>query len=234
MGNSARPSRPIPSRIARIFSPSLQPPIPVSRSGVMFPATLSPAGPAPPGTRTPWSVLPPHRTPEAGFIVLGMAIVTTHHALEKIFSVRDPLRRHLHLNRRRRRYGRLAEIQIAEPAAGDEKKNRQRHAHNLFPHPSILAENGQSASHRNRRDGIRRPLPLREFSGPGAQVVGATSTRPESRDAFASKYGIRSFASVAEMLPEIDVLDICTPPHRTANISCRRPRPASTSSWRSR
>src|SRR5438874_267739 len=46
----------------------------------------------------------------------------------------------------------------------------------------------------------------------GAQVVGATSARPESRDAFASKHTIRSFASVADMLPEIDVLDICTPP----------------------
>src|SRR5438045_3343050 len=53
---------------------------------------------------------------------------------------------------------------------------------------------------------------LENFQDTGAQVVGATSTRPESRDAFASRYGIRSFASVAEMLPEIDVLDICTPP----------------------
>src|SRR2546427_20133 len=53
---------------------------------------------------------------------------------------------------------------------------------------------------------------LENFAGAGAQVVGVTSARPESRDAFAAKYGIRSFASVAEMLPEIDVLDICTPP----------------------
>src|SRR5258708_21536011 len=53
---------------------------------------------------------------------------------------------------------------------------------------------------------------LENFADTGAQVVGATSARPESRDAFASKYGIRSFVSVAEMLPEIDVLDICTPP----------------------
>src|SRR6266566_4707657 len=53
---------------------------------------------------------------------------------------------------------------------------------------------------------------LENFPQSGVQVVGATSTRPESRDSFASKYGVRSFASVAEMLPEIDVLDICTPP----------------------
>src|SRR2546425_11541966 len=53
---------------------------------------------------------------------------------------------------------------------------------------------------------------LENFPETGAEVVGVTSARAESRDAFASKYGIRSFASVAEMLPEIDVLDICTPP----------------------
>src|SRR5260370_40669979 len=53
---------------------------------------------------------------------------------------------------------------------------------------------------------------LENFPQSGVQVVGATSTRPESRDSFASKYGVRSFVSVAEMLPEIDVLDICTPP----------------------
>src|SRR6266446_5641127 len=53
---------------------------------------------------------------------------------------------------------------------------------------------------------------LENFPQSGAQVVGATSARAESRDAFASKHGIRSFASVAEMLPEIDVLDICTAP----------------------
>src|SRR5439155_26935977 len=53
---------------------------------------------------------------------------------------------------------------------------------------------------------------LENFTETGAPVVGVTSARTESRDAFASKHGIRSFASVAEMLPEIDVLDICTPP----------------------
>src|SRR5262245_14335173 len=53
---------------------------------------------------------------------------------------------------------------------------------------------------------------LENFADTGGQVVGATSLRSESRDGFAARYGVRSFASVAEMLPEIDVLDICTPP----------------------
>src|SRR6266566_56220 len=53
---------------------------------------------------------------------------------------------------------------------------------------------------------------LENFPQSGAQVVGVTSARPQSRDQFAAKHGLRSFASVAEMLPEIDLLDICTPP----------------------
>jgi predicted dehydrogenase len=53
---------------------------------------------------------------------------------------------------------------------------------------------------------------LENFPESGAEVVGVTSARAESRDAFAAAHGLRSFASVAEMLPEIDVLDICTPP----------------------
>jgi predicted dehydrogenase len=53
---------------------------------------------------------------------------------------------------------------------------------------------------------------LENFPESGVEVVGVTSARPESRDAFAAAHGLRAFASVAEMLPEIDVLDICTPP----------------------
>ena len=53
---------------------------------------------------------------------------------------------------------------------------------------------------------------LENFPQTGAQVVAVTSARPESRDQFAAKHSLRSFPSVAEMLPEIDVLDICTPP----------------------
>ena len=46
----------------------------------------------------------------------------------------------------------------------------------------------------------------------GVEVVGVTSARAESRDGFAAKHKMRAFASVEEMLPEIDVLDVCTPP----------------------
>jgi predicted dehydrogenase len=53
---------------------------------------------------------------------------------------------------------------------------------------------------------------LENYPESGVEVIGATSARPGSRDAFAAKHGIRAFASVEEMLPEIDVLDICTPP----------------------
>lgn len=53
---------------------------------------------------------------------------------------------------------------------------------------------------------------LENFPDTGVEIVGITSTRAESRESFASKHGLRAFASVEEMLPEIDVLDICTPP----------------------
>src|SRR5947207_1290816 len=53
---------------------------------------------------------------------------------------------------------------------------------------------------------------LENFPESGVEVVGVTSARAESRDGFASKHGLRSFSSVAAMLPEIDLLDICTPP----------------------
>src|SRR5271169_6414726 len=53
---------------------------------------------------------------------------------------------------------------------------------------------------------------LENFPESGVQVVGVTSARPETREAFAAKHKLRAFASVEQMLPEIDVLDICTPP----------------------
>src|SRR5438128_2516751 len=53
---------------------------------------------------------------------------------------------------------------------------------------------------------------LENFPESGVEIVGVTSARAEKRDAFAAKHNLRAFSSVAEMLPEIDVLDICTPP----------------------
>jgi predicted dehydrogenase len=53
---------------------------------------------------------------------------------------------------------------------------------------------------------------LENFPESGVEVVGVTSSSAKSRDQFAEAHGVRAFASVAEMLPEIDALDICTPP----------------------
>jgi len=60
--------------------------------------------------------------------------------------------------------------------------------------------------------GFAAKFHLENFGEAGVEVVGVTSARAESRDAFAAAHGLRAFASVAEMLPAIDVLDICTPP----------------------
>ncbi len=52
----------------------------------------------------------------------------------------------------------------------------------------------------------------RTLRGLPALTVGVTSSRAVSREAFAAEFGVRAYASVDEMLPDIDVLDICTPP----------------------
>ncbi|HKD06206.1 MAG TPA: Gfo/Idh/MocA family oxidoreductase [Bryobacteraceae bacterium] len=53
---------------------------------------------------------------------------------------------------------------------------------------------------------------LRNLRGLPAVAVGVTSPRASSREAFAAEFGVHAYASVEEMLPDIDVLDICTPP----------------------
>ncbi len=50
------------------------------------------------------------------------------------------------------------------------------------------------------------------FPESGVEVVGVTSSRAERREAFAAARGVKAYASVEEMLPDIDLLDICTPP----------------------
>jgi predicted dehydrogenase len=67
---------------------------------------------------------------------------------------------------------------------------------------------------------------LENYPESGVEVVGVTSARPESREAFAGKHGLRAFASVEEMLPQIDLLDICTPPssHRDYMLAAARAR----------
>ncbi len=53
---------------------------------------------------------------------------------------------------------------------------------------------------------------LENLPASGVNAAGVTSARAESREAFAAAHGLRAFPSVEAMLPEIDVLDICTPP----------------------
>lgn len=53
---------------------------------------------------------------------------------------------------------------------------------------------------------------LENYPESGVEIAGVTSARAESRDAFAGKHGLKTYSSVEEMLPEIDILDVCTPP----------------------
>lgn len=45
-----------------------------------------------------------------------------------------------------------------------------------------------------------------------AEATGVFSPRVESREAFARQYGLKAYASLEEMLPHVDVVDICSPP----------------------
>ena len=65
---------------------------------------------------------------------------------------------------------------------------------------------------------------LENFPEAGVDVTAVTAARAETREAFAAKHKLRAFASVEEMLPEIDVLDICTPPssHREHMLAAAR------------
>src|SRR5229473_3390043 len=60
--------------------------------------------------------------------------------------------------------------------------------------------------------GFAAKFHLENFPNAHVEVVGVTSARPQSRESFAAQHGLRVFESVEEMLPAIDVLDICTPP----------------------
>jgi len=60
--------------------------------------------------------------------------------------------------------------------------------------------------------GFASKFHVRNLRGLAASAAGVTSVRPESRAAFTQELGVPAFESVEEMLPHIDVLDICTPP----------------------
>jgi predicted dehydrogenase len=50
-------------------------------------------------------------------------------------------------------------------------------------------------------------------TGLDVNVVGVTSVTRENREKFAKERGIKAFRSLDEMLPEVDVVDNCTPGH---------------------
>jgi len=56
-------------------------------------------------------------------------------------------------------------------------------------------------------------------TGIDVKVVGITSLTKENREDFAKKRGIRAFNSLEEMLPEIDVIDVCTPGYAHEEVS---------------
>jgi len=56
-------------------------------------------------------------------------------------------------------------------------------------------------------------------TGIDVKVVGVTSFTKEHREEFAKKRGIKAFDSLNEMLPEVDVIDVCTPGYAHEEIS---------------
>lgn len=56
-------------------------------------------------------------------------------------------------------------------------------------------------------------------TGIKVKVVGVTSLTKEHREEFAKKRGIKAFDSLKEMLPEVDVIDVCTPGYAHEKVS---------------
>jgi predicted dehydrogenase len=54
---------------------------------------------------------------------------------------------------------------------------------------------------------------LRRVYGANVQLAGATSLRPESRQAFSQKHSLPAFSNLDELLPHVDLIDICSPPY---------------------
>lgn len=54
---------------------------------------------------------------------------------------------------------------------------------------------------------------LRRVYGCEVELAGVTSRRAESREAFGRAHNIPVYASVAELLPHVDLLDLCSPPY---------------------
>jgi hypothetical protein len=60
---------------------------------------------------------------------------------------------------------------------------------------------------------------LMRVTGIPVEVVGVTSARRERREEFARRRGIRAFDALADMLPEVDVIDNCTPGYAHEPVS---------------
>ncbi|MHB0859156.1 MAG: Gfo/Idh/MocA family protein [Anaerolineae bacterium] len=58
---------------------------------------------------------------------------------------------------------------------------------------------------------------LQRIYGVQLEVVGVTSLRAESREAFAHERGIVAFASYDELLEAVEVVDVCSPPYAHAD-----------------
>jgi predicted dehydrogenase len=59
----------------------------------------------------------------------------------------------------------------------------------------------------------------RRVTGINIQVVAVTSLTKENREAFGKKHGIEVFDSLDKMLPEVDVVDVCTPGYVHESVS---------------
>ncbi len=55
-------------------------------------------------------------------------------------------------------------------------------------------------------------LAYRRLYGVDARLVGVTSPTAERRSAFAAESGATDYPSLAAMLPDVDVVDVCSPP----------------------
>src|SRR5437016_4060048 len=55
-------------------------------------------------------------------------------------------------------------------------------------------------------------LAYRRVYGVDARLAAVTSPTAERREAFARETGATPYASVAAMLPHVDVVDVCSPP----------------------
>jgi predicted dehydrogenase len=54
---------------------------------------------------------------------------------------------------------------------------------------------------------------LRRVYGADVEIVGVTSLREASRISFGRNHGIKVYGNAGEMLADIDVLDVCSPPY---------------------